>query len=150
MDLIFNVDYRASFGEQLILNIMGDNPQSVGMTTQDGSRWTYRMDIDIPVGSHLEYFYSVNQNGSRHRTEWLVAPHRLEFDGVATKHITTYDEWIDMPEDAFLYSSAVTDCLTQRVLKDPPMHKYKRTVRLKVRAPQLRANEWLGEWWAMT
>ena len=55
-----------------------------------------------------------------------------------------YDHWIDIPEDAFLYSTAFTECVAARKLNTSPQTSYAKTVRLKVRAPQLRNNERLA------
>jgi len=154
-ELNFNVDYRTTFGEVLVINIGG---QQFNMVTNDGERWTYQMLTNIETGGSIDYFYSVTRNGWETRREWPVEPHRLEANNSAAKVITVYDHWIDLPEDGFLYSSAVTECLTKRKKVNIPKGKISKTIRLKVRAPQLRADEVLavtgddlpiGEWKAL-
>ena len=89
------------------------------------------------------------------RHEWLVEPHRLEFAAVRGTHYTVFDHWIDIPEDSYLYSSAFTECVASRERTLSTTTEYARTIRLKVRAPQLRsgerlaivgAPEYLGAW----
>lgn len=71
------------------------------------------------------------------RREWLVEPHRLEINALRGDSVTVYDHWLDMPDDAYLYTSAFTDCIRRRHTRLVPLSDYPVTVRLKVRAPQL-------------
>ena len=71
-------------------------------------------------------------------------PHRLEFAAEKGVRYTVYDHWLDIPEDSFLYSTAFTECVAARKLNMSPQTSYAKTVRLKVRAPQLRNNERLA------
>jgi 4-alpha-glucanotransferase len=57
---------------------------------------------------------------------------------------TIYDHWIDIPEDAYMYSSAFTDCIMACQREFSPTTEYQQTVRLKVRAPQIRIGQQLG------
>jgi len=75
------------------------------------------------------------------RQEWLVEPHHLELVAGDHARYTVYDHWLDIPEDAYLYSSAFTDCVMARKREPSTPVDYQRTVRLKVRAPQLRQHE---------
>jgi 4-alpha-glucanotransferase len=78
------------------------------------------------------------------RHEWLVQPHRLEFVAQKGMHYTIYDHWVDTPEDAYMYSSAFTDCIMANQRELSPTTEFQQTVRLKVRAPQIRIGEQLG------
>ena len=73
-----------------------------------------------------------------------MEPHRLEFAAVKGARYTVYDHWLDIPEDAYMYSSAFTDCVMARKRALTTPTEYQRTVRLKVRAPQLRLGERLA------
>lgn len=139
----FNVDYKTYFGEELVLNIeRPDRCERYHMGTIDGLRWSYELTLsDAP--ERLSYYYSVEHNGYGERKEWLVVRHLLQLNALKTKHYTVYDHWNDMPEDSYLYSSAYTDCLNHQSLKEPQASSYTRTIRLKVRAPQLRDGEQL-------
>ena len=150
MKLQFNIEYRTTFGEELVLNLMSNDAEgakplsSHRMMTHDGEHWTLELRGKYAVGSVLDYYYSVDSNGTESRHEWLVNPHRLELVSEHARHYTVYDHWIDIPEDAYLYSSAFTDCIARHTPAKSPMKPYTATVRLKVRAPQLRAGERLA------
>jgi 4-alpha-glucanotransferase len=78
------------------------------------------------------------------RHEWMVEPHRLEFAATKATRYVVYDHWIDIPEDAYMYSSAFTECVAARKRALSTKSEYQRTIRLKVRAPQLRMGEKLA------
>lgn len=144
MILIFNVDYQTRFGEEIVLNLsQNGSVNKYRMSTVDGMRWTYRCvmgDDNAP----LEYYYSVEYAGSNERHEWTTLPHRLELCAAKARQYTVYDRWTDIPEDAYLYSSAFTECINRRERKALPASDFGKTVRLIVLAPQLRGNERLA------
>ena len=146
MKLLFNLNYRTVFGEQLVLSIMDGSADAerFPMTTTDGEHWQVELSRSAKAGTHIDYFYSVFVGEEERRHEWMVEPHRLEFAAVRGTQYEVYDHWIDTPEDSYLYSSAFTECVAtrQRALSTPT--EFPRTVRLKVRAPQLRAGQRLG------
>ena len=158
MKLLFNLEYRTNFGEELVLNVIGENQQVEQhvMSTQDGYRWTVEMNGKQAVaGKFMDYYYSLMRGDKEIRHEWLVEPHRLEFAAKKGVRYTIYDHWIDIPEDSYMYSSAFTDCVMSRERQLSTGTEFKRTIRLKVRAPQLRNGErlalvgsslYLGEW----
>ena len=140
------MEYQTTFGEELMLNILTDKEQMEQhrMVTSDGLHWTCELSKTVDVGAYIDYYYSLMRGDDEARHEWLVEPHRLEFAATQAKIYIVYDHWIDIPEDSYMYSSAFTDCVTKRERQLSTASEYKRTVRLKVRAPQLRANERLG------
>lgn len=144
MILIFNVDYQTRFGEEIVLNLsQNGSVNKYRMSTVDGMRWTYQCvmgDDNAP----LEYYYSVEYAGSNERHEWTTLPHRLELCAAKARQYTVYDRWTDIPEDAYLYSSAFTECINRRERKALPASDFGKTVRLIVLAPQLRGNERLA------
>ena len=144
MILIFNVDYQTRFGEEIVLNLsQNGSVNKYRMSTVDGMRWTYRCvmgDDNAP----LEYYYSVEYSGSNERHEWTTLPHRLELCAAKARQYTVYDRWTDIPEDAYLYSSAFTECINRRERKALPASDFGKTVRLIVLAPQLLGNERLA------
>ena len=147
MKILFNVEYQTTFGEDLVLNILSDDATKTSrhkMTTLDGTHWFVELTKALKPGSYIDYYYSLMRGDEEARHEWLVEPHRLEFAAEKGIRYTVYDHWIDIPEDAYLYSSAFTDCVMacQREMSMPT--EFLRTVRLKVRAPQLRIGEQLG------
>ncbi len=144
MRILFNIDYQASFGEQLVLNVVQeDRVQAYRMSTLDGTRWSYVLLQDDGAGQ-VGYFYSVTRDGVPARKEWATVTHVLELSARKAGEYVAYDRWNDIPDDSYLYSSAFTDCINQQQLRPAPATEYNKTVRLKVRAPQLRRGEWLG------
>ena len=146
MNLQFNINYRTVYGEDVILNIIEDN-ESVSkyrMTTNDGLQWTISLNRLFDCGSVVNYFYSVERDGREVRHEWKVQSHRLEINSETRSYYVIYDRWIDVPDDAYMYTSAFTECLNRRIISNIPEMKAVSALRLKVRAPQLRSNEYLA------
>ena len=150
MNLHFNIDYQAAFGEELVLNIVqpegleGKQTASYRMSSDGQSRWSCDIRRKSDASDYIDYYYSVERDGEQVRHEWLVAIHRLELRDRKGVNYTIYDHWIDIPDDAYLYSSAFTDCIVARDLTLAPEEHYPITIRLKVRAPQLRKGERLA------
>ena len=145
MRINFHLEYQTTFGEELVLNILKDSTtEQHKMGTLDGLHWSTELNKAVKTSTHIDYYYSVVRGDHLERTEWLTEPHRLEFAAQKGVHYTVYDHWIDIPEDAYLYSSAFTECVAARKLDMSPQTTYGKTVRLKVRAPQLRNNERLA------
>ena len=148
MKILFNVEYQTTFGEDLVLNIRSaEDSAKVSqhkMTTLDGQHWFVEISKVAKPGTYIDYYYSLMRGDEEMRHEWLVEPHRLEFAAQKGSRYTVYDHWIDIPEDAYMYSSALTDCIMVNQRELSTTTEYLRTVRLKVRAPQLRIGEQLG------
>ena len=149
MKLKFNIEYQTSFGEELVLNILSGEKTSQKveqhkMTTLDGLHWSCELSKSVKTSVFIDYYYSVQRGDEEARHEWLVEPHRLEFAAIRGIHYTIYDHWIDIPEDSYMYSSAFTDCVSARKRGMSEQKEFGKTVRLKVRAPQLRSNERLA------
>ena len=146
MKILFNIEYQTTFGEELVLNFLTEegNAEPHKMGTLDGLHWSCEITKAVKNGTYIDYYYSLVKGEQTVRQEWLVEPHRLEFAASNAKRYTVYDHWIDIPEDSYLYSSAFTDCVASRKRQLSAESEFGRTVRIKVRAPQLRANERLA------
>ena len=150
MDIRFNLEYHTVYGELLMLNIVsvddegGKSTAAYAMTTTDGEHWSCHIDSLLKVGTSIDYFYAVWRDGQEMRREWTLETHRLELVASKATQYTVYDHWVDIPADAYLYSSAMTECINRRERLRTRTHTYARTVRLKVRAPQLRRQERLA------
>ena len=148
MKLQFNLLYQTTFGEVLMLNILPSDeakkPVQHKMITLDGLHWTVDITMTAKPETFIDYYYSVMNGDTEMRHEWLAEPHRLEFSAVKGVRYTVYDHWIDIPEDAYMYSSAFTECVNARKRALSTKTESARTVRLKVRAPQLRNGEHLA------
>ncbi len=148
MKLLFNLEYQTTFGEALVLNIKngGDDGKysPYKMTANDGQHWFCEINRPAKLGTYIDYYYSVMHGDEESRHEWLVQAHRLEFIAEKANRYVIYDHWIDIPEDSYMYSSAFTDCIMVNQRELSVNTNYHRTVRMKVRAPQLRIGEQLG------
>ena len=65
--------------------------------------------------------------------------HRLDLTASKAHAYDVNDRWTDFPGDTQLYSSAFTDCINRRVQSAVPATDSSATLRLVVRAPQLRS-----------
>ena len=148
MILYFNMSYRTVYGEEIILNVLpADKVQAVEkfrMSTFDGISWTCTVNSMAKTGTVLDYYYSVVKNGVEVRREWLVEPHKLVMTSMKGVSYTIYDRWIDNPEDSYMYSSAMTECIAARKRQEAKPVEFSKTLKLKVRAPQLRSKDRLA------
>ena len=144
MTVQFNIEYKAMFGEQIAVNIQTEEGElKLLLETTDGERWACDWCVESPEKSYT-YYYSVEREGRAVKTEWLMIKHQLDVNAKKAAVYTLYDHWKAMPEDAFLYSSAFTDCINHQAPQEMKPETGSKIVRLIVRAPQLRDGERLG------
>lgn len=144
MTVQFNIEYKAMFGEQIVVNIQTEEGElKLPLETTDGERWACDWGVESPEKSYT-YYYSVEREGRAVKTEWLMIKHQLDVNARKAAVYTLYDHWKAMPEDAFLYSSAFTDCINHQVPQEMKPETGSKIVRLIVRAPQLHDGERLG------
>lgn len=144
MTVQFNIEYKAMFGEQIVVNIQTEEGElKLPLETTDGERWVCDWCVESPEKSYT-YYYSVEREGRAVKTEWLMIKHQLDVNAKKAAVYTLYDHWKAMPEDAFLYSSAFTDCINHQAPQEMKPETSSKIVRLVVRAPQLRDGERLG------
>lgn len=144
MTVQFNIEYKAMFGEQIVVNIQTEEGGlKLPLETTDGERWACDWGVESPEKSYT-YYYSVEREGRAVKTEWLMIKHQLDVNARKAAVYTLYDHWKAMPEDASLYSSAFTDCINHQVPQEMKPETGSKIVRLIVRAPQLRDGERLG------
>lgn len=145
MTIHFYLKYDTEFGQDLRLNIIGgasSETTSYGMTTGDGRTWLCDIEME-KIPERINYFYSLDNSGREERHEWQTITHRLELNATKAKEYTVYNSWTDIPYDSYLYSSAFTDCVNRRHHESLPKSEYDKTLRLIVRAPQLRKGDHL-------
>lgn len=144
MTVQFNIKYKVMFGEQIVVNIQTEEGElKLPLETTDGERWACDWCVESPEKSYT-YYYSVEREGRAVKTEWLMIKHQLDVNAKKAAVYTLYDHWKAMPEDAFLYSSAFTDCINHQAPQEMKPETGSKIVRLVVRAPQLRDGERLG------
>ena len=145
MTIHFYLKYDTEFGQDLRLNIIGgasSETTSYGMTTGDGRTWLCDIEME-KIPERIDYFYSLDNSGREERHEWQTITNRLELNATKAKEYTVYNSWTDIPYDSYLYSSAFTDCVNRRHHESLPKSEYDKTLRLIVRAPQLRKGDHL-------
>ena len=144
MTIQFNIDYKVMFGEHIAVNIQsGEEVLKLPLQTSDGEKWACDWCVESPEKSYT-YYYSVEREGRAVKTEWLMIKHQLDVNAKQAAVYTLYDHWKAMPEDAYLYSSAFTDCINHQAPQKMKPETGSKIVRLIVRAPQLRDGERLG------
>ena len=144
MTVQFNIEYKAMFGEQIVVNIQTEEGElKLPLETTDGERWACDWCVESPEKSYT-YYYSVEREGRAVKAEWLMIKHQLDVNAKKAAVYTLYDHWKAMPEDAYLYSSAFTDCINHQAPQEMKPETGSKIVRLIVRAPQLRDGDRLG------
>src|SRR5574344_1072929 len=146
MKVQFNIEYQTIFGEELFVDINeyggseGLKKDSIKLFTIDGRTWTAQYTT-LSAVKYVVYSYRVDKDGKMLRKEWVVVPHLVELNSSKSAVYDLNDRWIDIPENSYLYSSAFTNCISERSLSFSPSTAFVHTLRVKVRAPQLRKGE---------
>ena len=159
MTIQFNIHYSAQQGENLYVNIRqaGGSVLSCRMDNVGYEHWRMELNDYQLLSSNLplHYFYSVKNGDSVVRYEWTTQAHLINLNRKGINLYTTWDTWIEIPHDSYLYTSAFTECVNRREKKDSYLRDNPTAIRLKVRAPQMRGFERLvmvgshpvlGEW----
>lgn len=151
MTVNFNIGYAATYGEEVVLlNVLINDGEDVkraaiDMTTNDGTLWTCRLKgISSREKQHIDYFFSVSRAGRDDRREWTGITHRIDLNLARGENISIHNIWHSVPSDAELYTTAYTKCLRQRDKPVLARTTYSRTLRLIVRAPNMRHGERLA------
>ena len=140
MKLNVNIEYRTSWGEELVLCLSGKRYPlaytAEGMWSGEISR--------ISLKNGAEYSYELVRDGQTVRTEWkghvLTLP-----EGTAPKTVTIYDRWNDRPADAPFYSTAFTKAIFGRSADGRAgIRSDKANVILQVLAANVRPDETLA------
>ena len=157
MKILFNIHYGVAQGEVLYLNLQhADGTTSpLRMNHAGDGLWQYELRLDGARQKYQDYYYSVVCDNEVVRAEWTTQAHRIDIGRTGLDCYTLWDTWIEIPHDSYLYSSAFTECVNRR--EEHNVHRVDNhtSLRLKVRAPQLRgyerlvvsgAHPMLGEW----
>ena len=150
MNVTFGIPYRTAYGDELLLNIAPAREdeslaldmsqfKALAMATHDGETWTLNTTLDPDKATRYDYFYSVRSIRGIKCSEWKTIMHRLDLTASKANAYDVNDRWTDFPGDTYLYSSAFTDCINRRVQSAVPATDSSATLRLVVRAPQLRS-----------
>ena len=139
MTLNISIEYRTTWGEQIVLCLAG---KRYPLEYVADGMWKGEITRFNPAKA-AEYGYEVVRDGVTIRTEWkkhtLVLP-----EGVEPKVLNVYDRWIDRPGDAPFYSSAFTSAIFSRKAAKAQKTPKGANVSIQVTAPALRPNEVLA------
>lgn len=138
----FSVNYRASWGESIWLNICeaGGEPRLYMMSCQDGERWV--IDLELPDSTaHIEYLYELRHEEHLVSRGWGRRQH-LDLSKSFSKY-TLRDTWQNSPEDKTLFSSPFTQIFFRREqqheLRTKP--KFRQAITIRIYAPAVRPNQ---------
>ena len=93
MTVQFNIEYKAMFGEQIVVNIQTEEGElKLPLETTDGERWVCDWCVESPEKSYT-YYYSVEREGRAVKTEWLMIKHQLDVNAKKAVAYTLYDHW---------------------------------------------------------
>ncbi len=156
MNILFNINYNLSYGEDMLVNVIAPDGQirSQRMSVS-GGKVSALLRVNTDGIDYLDYYYTVERAGQPIRSEWTAQPHRLDLGLAGIRQYTTNDIWREIPDDSYLYTSAFTRCVNRREKSAVFQAPAQTILRMKVRAPQLRGNEYLvlsgsepalGEW----
>lgn len=107
MKLIFRIQYRTLWGEEVRIIFDEDENQSVALSTRDGVEWQGSCDYQLsPCDAPLTYRYAIYRDNSCTRKE-LGAISHIIYPGNAQQSCYIIDDcWRDLPENNYRYSSA--------------------------------------------
>ena len=101
MKLIFSIEYKTAWGEELVLCLGGKRH---ALKYEADGMWKGEIARFNPE-KVSEYSYEVVRDGKTIRTEWKG--HQISLpDGMEPKVLEVVDRWNDRPADAPFYSSA--------------------------------------------
>ena len=139
MTLNLNIEYRTTWGEELVLCV---GSKRYALTYEGDGLWS----VELPKFTFrkgMEYTYEVVCNGVTVRKEWKK--HTLSLAGCASpKVLTINDRWNDRPSDAPLYSSAFTKAIFGREAAAQPLDNIAANVMFQVSAANIRPDEVLA------
>lgn len=107
MKLIFRIQYRTLWGEEVRIIFDEDESQSIALSTRDGIEWQGSCEYQLsPCDTPLTYRYAIYQNKACTRKELGAIAHII-YPGNAQQSCYIIDDcWRDLPEHNYRYSSA--------------------------------------------
>ncbi len=140
MQLIFHIEYRTAWGEQLVLRV---GKERIALKYTAGDIWAGTMEL-CDLTKPLEYRYEVQHDGAVVRREWLAHTLDLHACPSETAAIRIRDRWQQMPDDSSFYSSAFVKGIFGREKSAHKKSTAKKNVLLCVTRPDLLPNEVLA------
>ena len=143
MKIVFSIEYRTRWGEQLVLRI---GRRRIEMQYADNGIWRATL-AKADASQPLEYLYEVEAEGVCRRREW--APHTLQLpEGMAPATLRIRDRWQDIPADRPFHTSAFSRGIfsreAERLHAAAPRKGRRGNILLRTAQAQLRPDEVLA------
>lgn len=109
MKLIFRIQYRTIWGENLVVLIDNENgtAQEISLSTANGNDWQGECVIpDEERRTAVNYRYAIYRNKQCTRKELSPMPHTVYMGNKQQQIYIIDDCWRDVPHDNYRYSSA--------------------------------------------
>ncbi len=143
MKLSFHLSYKTVWGETLHAVLYranagaGENKINIPLTTKDGENWNGQILLLLKQPADLAYHYEVRNGPRVLRREWQAVPRKLQVNPEVSAYFLR-DEWRTLPQESFLYSSAVTDVFRRRKINYVPAKPFTRTLVLQAQTARPR------------
>ncbi len=103
MKLRFVLPYNTRWGEQIKAAVRLSGLGRAGVErflplhTQDGRMWSAELEVLLPAGAELIYYYTVYENGLFKRREWQAVPRKVVVGENPADYYELRDSWRDAP-----------------------------------------------------
>ena len=140
MKISFQLSYNTAWGETLHAVLYraqaGANERKINipLSTKDGKTWTGSILLLFKQPAEMAYHYEVRRGDKTVRREWQRVKRTLS----VSPEISAYslnDQWRELPRQAHLYSSAVTEVFRPQTVSPKPLTLFKRTILLRAQTP---------------
>ena len=147
MKISFNINYRTNWGESVY--ITGDIPElgngnelnALQLSLDGSDKWHTTIEVEDATPD-FKYSYIIKHENGYTRKEW-GAGHNFR-RGKSAKVYEIYDSWQDQPFDRPYYSSAFTDCICNRGIKEKPLTIKNGIINVRISAPMVKNDEVLA------
>ena len=150
MILLFNIEYRTNWGEEVrvsgsIPELGNEHPdKALPLQTIDGIHWTAEVNIAMPEDGLVRYSYHIFRDGRHTRAEWNSLPRTLYLSGTSKKTYRIQDCWKNLPEQQYFYTSAFTESLLAHRERNAAPKGHKKGLLIKAYAPCIDSDHCLG------
>ena len=147
MKISFNINYRTNWGESVYItgNIPelgnGNELNALQLSLDGTDKWHDTIEIDDTTPD-FKYSYIIKHENGYTRKEWGTG-HNFR-RGKSAKVYEIYDSWQDQPFDRPYYSSAFTDCICNRGIKEKPLTIKSGIINVRISAPMVKNDEVLA------
>lgn len=139
MKLYFQLPYKTAWGETLHAVLYragaGANERKINipLSSKNNFIWTGEIQFLLKQPLSVHYHYEVRRGTEILRREWQSVPRTLELNPAVSRYFLR-DNWRDLPYEAPLYSSAMTDVFRRRTRTEHALPRFARTVVLRAQS----------------